>query len=133
MDIEELERNGIYIKKNKKTKRKFNGSYKYNIEKTVTLIKGEKNVHNFYDFWMNEIYNYCFGIQKFHDLPLILSDKMFLNSKLSTIKMTKNICGYNENKKKIYSMKLNGYILPNIYNKICNLLYISNQNVEITS
>eukprot|EP00483_Globobulimina_turgida_P004456 UN04465 len=104
--------------KNRKSEVKYN-----NTQRTLTLIYGKRNVHNFYDFLMNNMHRLCLSNKKCHDLALLFCDEMFLNSKCCLIEMTKNLSGYTERKKdKMYTMQLNGYILPNVYHKLVHLL-----------
>lgn len=122
MDLEELQRNGINIRMNKKRTKNGLGLRYNNKDRTVVLIEGKRNVHNFYDYLINYMHRLCLSIKKCHDVPLLFCDKLFLNSKCCLIKMSKNNYGLTETKEKIYTMQLDGNILPSIQYEIIQLL-----------
>ena len=131
-DLEELERNGIKIRMNKKRTTSGLGLRYNNKDRTITLICGKRNVHNFYDYLINYIHRFCLSIKKCHDVPLIFCDKMFLNSKCCLISMSKNNYGLTEKKEKMYTMQLDGNILPNVQYLIFKILSKSSQNATIS-
>ena len=134
MDLEELQRNGINIRMNKKRTTNGLGLRYNNKDRTIVLIQGKRNVHNFYDYLINYMHRLCLSIKKCHDIPLLFSDKIFLNSKCRLINMSKNNCGLTETKQKMYTMQLDGNILPSIQYSIIQLLsnLSSEQNTTIS-
>eukprot|EP01083_Nonionella_stella_P027031 74342_1 len=132
MEIEELERNGIHVRINKKRKAAGLGLTYNNNERTTVLIEGKSNVHSFYDYFMNNMHRLCLSIKKCHDVPLLFCDKSFINAKCCLICITKNLSGSTENGQKMYTMQLNGCILPNVCHSIVQLLCSTKQNASIS-
>ena len=132
MNLEELQKNGINIRMNKKRTRNGLGLRYNNKDRTIVLIEGKRNVHNFYDYLINYMHRLCLSIKKCHDIPLIFCDRIFLNSKCCLITMSKNNCGLTETKQKMYTMQLDGNILPSIQYSIIELLSKSSQQQNTT-
>jgi len=132
MDLEELQRNGINIRMNKKRTKNGLGLRYNNKDRTIVLIEGKRNIHNFYDYLINYMHRLCLSIKKCHDIPLLFCDKIFLNSKCRLITMSKNNCGLTETKQKMYTMQLDGNILPSIQYSIIDILSKSSSEQNTT-
>lgn len=133
-ELEEFQRNGINVRINKRKHKGSGLGMRYNNkQRTATLIEGKRNVHSFYDFFINYVHRLCLSNKKCHDIPLLLSDQIFLNSKCSLLSMSKNHSGRTADKQRMmYTMQLNGYIVPTVHQKTVQLLCDSQQNVAVT-
>ena len=130
-ELEELKRNGVNVRINKR-KGKGQGMGYNNKNRTATLIEGKRAVHSFYDFFINYVHRLCLSNKKCHDIPLIFSDKIFLNAKCALLSMTKNHCGMTADKRMMHTMQLNGYIMPTVHQRAVQLCCDTDQNVSVS-
>merc|ERR1719204_2891226 len=100
---------------------------------TTALISGKRNVHCFFDFLLNHMHRLCLSMKKCHDVPLLLSDRVFLNAKCALVKMSKNLSGFTQSKQEMFTMQLDGMILPNVWRAIIALLREAEQNATISA
>eukprot|EP00485_Elphidium_margaritaceum_P005580 CAMPEP_0202705710 /NCGR_PEP_ID=MMETSP1385-20130828/18225_1 /ASSEMBLY_ACC=CAM_ASM_000861 /TAXON_ID=933848 /ORGANISM="Elphidium margaritaceum" /LENGTH=600 /DNA_ID=CAMNT_0049364007 /DNA_START=190 /DNA_END=1992 /DNA_ORIENTATION=+ len=133
LNFEEFERNGINVRRNEKRTASGLGLSYNNRQRSVTLIEGAQNVHNFYDFLQNDLHRLCLSIKKCHDVPLLFCDQTFLNAKCCLVSMSKNLSGFDDNKNQLYTMQLDGVISPHMQYTIAKLLACSAQNATISS
>merc|ERR1719295_2137411 len=130
-ELEEFQRNGINVRINKRKGKGLGMGYN-NKQRTATLIEGKGNVHSFYDFFINYVHRLCLSNKKCHDVPLMFSDEIFLNSKCTLLSMSKNHHGLTADKRMMFTMELNGYIMPTVHHRALQLMCDNKQNVSVT-
>jgi len=132
-ELEELARNGIKVRVNKKRKAQGLSAGYSNKERTTALISGKRNVHCFFDFLLNHTHRLCLSMKKCHDVPLLLSDRVFLNAQCALVAMSKNLSGFTQSKQEMFTMQLDGKVLPNVCTAIIGLLREAGQNATISA